>query len=106
MLDLQNLLKDLKPNHFEFNKIKEKARGYNVLRVPLDEIIIPAFEYLFNEAYYSVREIYNFGSRKSAKTKHTALRIVYRLLTDDEYNALVMRKVASEIPDSVREELQ
>lgn len=46
-----------------------------------------------------------FGSRKSAKTKHVALRFIYRLLIDEDYNALAMRKIASEIHDSIREEL-
>lgn len=80
--------------------------GYNVLSYDIRDLTLPSFDYLFAPNYYSVSEIYMFGSRKSAKTKHTALRIIYRLITDQDYNALVIRKIASEITDSVRVELE
>jgi phage terminase large subunit len=47
-----------------------------------------------------------FGSRKSAKTKSIALRLVIRLMMDKDYNAVAMRKIASELKDSVVAELQ
>lgn len=80
--------------------------GYNVLSYDIRELTIPSFDYLFTPSYYSVAEMYIFGSRKSAKTKHVALRTIYRLITDKDYNALVIRKIASEINDSVRVELE
>lgn len=80
--------------------------GYNVLSYDIRELTLPSFDYLFTPSYYSVSEVYMFGSRKSAKTKHVALRIIYRLITDPEYNALGIRKIASEINDSIRVELE
>lgn len=55
--------------------------------------------------YYTIKLFYLFGSRKSGKTKHIALRMILRIITDPEYNALAMRKVAGDIPDSIAEEL-
>lgn len=55
--------------------------------------------------YFTVRLMFLFGSRKSAKTKHIALRMIMRTMSDPEYNGLVMRKIAGEIPESVANEL-
>ncbi len=74
--------------------------------VRLSKITVPSFQYLLDPQYYSVREMYLFGSRKSAKTKHLALRIIRRILTDPEYNALCMRKISSELGESVAEEIE
>ena len=72
----------------------------------IQDLTIPSFDYLFDSKYYSVREMYVFGSRKSAKTKHLALRIILRTMVDKDYNALAMRKIASEIKQSIQAELQ
>lgn len=69
----------------------------------LSSLIVFAYSYLFTD--FTTRFIFLIGSRKSAKTKHIALRIVLRLLQDKEYNALVMRKVNNTIKDSVKEEI-
>lgn len=107
MLNLQKFTENLNKSNYTIDKdALKKYVPYSVLSYDLNEKILPAFEYLFNPTYYSVREIYMFGSRKSAKTKHVALRLIYRLLTDEEYNALAMRKIAGEIMDSIKEEIQ
>lgn len=74
--------------------------------ISLNSLLVSSFLYLFQDKYEKVREILMFGSRKSAKTKHVALRIILRTMRDREYNALVMRKVASELKTSVKEELE
>lgn len=75
-------------------------------KLKLEDLIIKHYKYLFLEIYFSVRLIFMFGSRKSAKTKHVALRLVLRVMWDKNYNGLAMRKVAAELKDSVREELE
>jgi phage terminase large subunit len=60
----------------------------------LTELTVPAFRYTMMSIYYTVREMFLFGSRKSAKTKHIALRIILRAMSDREYNALCMRKAS------------
>lgn len=72
----------------------------------LNDLTVNNFNYLLDPQYYSVRLMYLFGSRKSAKTKHIALRIVKRILEDPEYNALAMRKISSELLESVAEEIE
>lgn len=71
----------------------------------LSNLIVKAFAYLFLPVYLDTREIFLFGSRKSAKTKHVALRLIMRCMWDREYNAVAMRKIASELKHSVKEEL-
>ncbi len=70
----------------------------------LSSLIVLAFAYLFTD--FTTRFLFLIGSRKSAKTKHIALRIVYRILRDPEYNALAMRKVKDKIKDSIKVELE
>ena len=72
----------------------------------LTELTVPAFRYTMMSIYYTVREMFLFGSRKSAKTKHIALRIILRAMSDREYNALCMRKASVWISESIQEELQ
>lgn len=72
----------------------------------LTSITIRDFHYLLSEAYFNVKLIYLFGSRKSAKTKHVALRLILRTMWDKNYNALAMRKIAGDIPESIANELQ
>lgn len=72
----------------------------------LSNLTVNSFRYLLDPQYYSVRQMYLFGSRKSAKTKHVALRFIKRILEDPEYNALALRKTSSELTESVAEELE
>lgn len=72
----------------------------------LQDLTVASFRYLLDPTYYDVSKMYLFGSRKSAKTKHIALRMILRILQDKDYNALAMRKNSSEIKESIAEELQ
>lgn len=71
----------------------------------ISTITVKSFRYLLEEKYNSVRLLFLFGSRKSAKTKHIALRMILRTMKDRKYNALAMRKIAGEIPESIANEL-
>lgn len=70
----------------------------------LSNLIVLAFAYLFTD--FHTRFLFLIGSRKSAKTKHIALRIIFRILNDPTYNALAMRKVKDKIKDSIKVELE
>lgn len=71
----------------------------------LSNLTVKSFQYLLMPIYFTVRLMFLFGSRKSAKTKHIALRMVMRTMTDPDYNALAMRKIAGEIPESIANEI-
>lgn len=75
------------------------------MKLSLKELTVKSFRFLLDPLYYSVRLMFLFGSRKSAKTKHIALRMVLRVMSDPEYNGLAMRKISGEIPESILNEL-
>ena len=73
----------------------------------ISSTILKHFQYLLSPTYFDlIDEMFLFGSRKSAKTKSIALRLVIRLMLDRDYNAVAMRKIASELKDSVVSEIQ
>lgn len=74
-------------------------------RIRISEKAVASFYYLFMPELFSVREMYIFGSRKSAKTKNVALRFILRIMHDAEYNAMAMRKSGNRIEESIKEEL-
>lgn len=71
----------------------------------LSDLIVPEFWYLFAPEYYSIAEMIILGSRKSSKTKHLALRLVIRAMMTRGYNALAMRKIAAQLNDSIKAEI-
>ncbi len=73
----------------------------------INDLTVGKFQWLLQPGYFTVAEMYLFGSRKSAKTKHVALRMIVRAMMDKDYNGLAMRKIGgNNLNESIMEELQ